>query len=333
MAIISSLLIINNDFDLPGFANQRKNAMVALAACSAPSITYLAKEFYGTNRSLAQRLDILEVLEKACMECSKAARVRHHTTPASSGSSRPAPTDEGRAPPHAAPGNADAAFVAGKTRRWGYALHPRKDAGAPVGPVQMGLSEAGEGAGTSGAWSAARQASRGWWSHPQLGPPLCFFSLVGGLESRMSPTAAVLVGGQPSRQVQASSGAVAVDMFGDDHLLLGRLLATLGTVLEAAALHPAADRMAAALVSLVMLPAVRFHSHAYVRRCALLALSRVVVALRPEVICTDFSELLDEWRQWLLSVHDGDADEQARDLAVSILLLLKDRLSGMSEQP
>jgi Telomere length regulation protein len=77
-----------------------------------------------------------------------------------------------------------------------------------------------------------------------------------------------------------------VDLFGRDHFVLGRLLATLGTFLEASQQSLEAAPLAAAVIELIKGQNVHDNEEPYVRRAALMAASHACMAVPPGVIAT-----------------------------------------------
>ncbi|XP_076998372.1 telomere length regulation protein TEL2 homolog [Tamandua tetradactyla] len=114
---------------------------------------------------------------------------------------------------------------------------------------------------------------------------------------------------------------VTFDLLGDDHLVLGRLLHSLASLMYLAANATVAVPMAKALLELVW--ALRFHVDAYVRQGLLCAVSSVLLGAPATRLCRDLLEELLEVRSWLADVAEGDTDGDCRRLAVQALLLLE----------
>ncbi|KAL4542152.1 hypothetical protein Ndes2526B_g06634 [Nannochloris sp. 'desiccata'] len=77
-----------------------------------------------------------------------------------------------------------------------------------------------------------------------------------------------------------------VDLFGRDHFILGRLLATLGAFLEASQQSLEAAPLASAVIELIKGQNVHNNEEPYVRRAALMAASHACMAVPPGAIST-----------------------------------------------
>ncbi|KAK9822493.1 hypothetical protein WJX81_003452 [Elliptochloris bilobata] len=130
-----------------------------------------------------------------------------------------------------------------------------------------------------------------------------------------------------------------VDLFGRDALLLGRLLTTLGTLVECAAPAPVTAHLAAAVLELLSAPSVHAHPQPFVRRSALVAASQVVGALPSARLAgalaggpggeSDLGLLTRlEWlRGWAARAAQADEDGHCRLLA-SACLSMQGRLAA-----
>ncbi|XP_054991407.1 telomere length regulation protein TEL2 homolog isoform X2 [Sorex araneus] len=114
---------------------------------------------------------------------------------------------------------------------------------------------------------------------------------------------------------------VTFDLLGDDSLVLGRLVHTLGALMYLSVNTAAAAAMGKALLELVW--ALRFHSDTYVRRGLLSAVSSVLLSVPAERLLGDLPEELLEAGAWLADVAEQDPDEDCRLLAMKALLLLR----------
>eukprot|EP00873_Tetraselmis_striata_P019947 jgi/Tetstr1/440211/TSEL_028562.t1 len=121
-----------------------------------------------------------------------------------------------------------------------------------------------------------------------------------------------------------------VDLLGRDFLVLGHLLVTLGTFVEAAAPGSNATQGAAAMLELLQQTPLHAHQQPFVRRCALLAASQVLDALPPARLAASLSSggadsdpMLGQLKwlhEWVEKTQLEDADEQCRMLAMACLM-------------
>uniref|UniRef100_A0A3B3XJ05 Telomere length regulation protein TEL2 homolog n=1 Tax=Poecilia mexicana TaxID=48701 RepID=A0A3B3XJ05_9TELE len=113
---------------------------------------------------------------------------------------------------------------------------------------------------------------------------------------------------------------VTFDLLGSDHLVLGRLIHTLGLFMHLAVNAP----MGAALLDFVW--AVRYHADQTVRRGVLFAVCSVFLSMPSQALMMDLSQQLLETRTWLADVAEVDPDADCRNLAVQSLVLLDQNL-------
>ncbi|KAF7204608.1 telomere length regulation protein TEL2 homolog [Nothobranchius furzeri] len=113
---------------------------------------------------------------------------------------------------------------------------------------------------------------------------------------------------------------VTFDLLGSDHLVLGRLIHTLGLFMHLAVNAPMAAQMGCALLDFVW--AVRYHADQMVRRGVLFAVCSVFLSMPSQNILLDLSDQLFETRTWLADVAEGDPDADCRSLAMQSLVLL-----------
>uniref|UniRef100_A0A8C9YRE6 Telomere length regulation protein TEL2 homolog n=1 Tax=Sander lucioperca TaxID=283035 RepID=A0A8C9YRE6_SANLU len=113
---------------------------------------------------------------------------------------------------------------------------------------------------------------------------------------------------------------VTFDLLGGDHLVLGRLIHTLGLFMHLAINAPIAAQMGCALLDFVW--AVRYHVDQMVRRGVLFAVCSVFLSMPSQNLLVDLSDQLFETRKWLADVAEGDPDADCRNLAVQSLVLL-----------
>lgn len=124
---------------------------------------------------------------------------------------------------------------------------------------------------------------------------------------------------------------VTFDMLGSDHLVLGKLILTLGHFMHLAVNAPIASQMGCALLDFVW--AVRYHVDQMVRRGVLFAVFSVFLSMPTGNLLVDLGELLFETRTWLADVAEGDVDAECRSLAVQSLVLLDKNLKGHLQDP
>ncbi|XP_070707746.1 telomere length regulation protein TEL2 homolog [Pempheris klunzingeri] len=113
---------------------------------------------------------------------------------------------------------------------------------------------------------------------------------------------------------------VTFDLLGSDHLILGRLIHTLGLFMHLAVNAPIAVQMGRALLDFVW--ALRYHVDQMVRRGVLFAVCSVFLSMNSQNLLVDLSDQLFETRTWLADVAEGDPDADCRSLAVQSLVLL-----------
>ncbi|XP_019614790.1 PREDICTED: telomere length regulation protein TEL2 homolog [Branchiostoma belcheri] len=115
-----------------------------------------------------------------------------------------------------------------------------------------------------------------------------------------------------------------LDMLGEDALVLGRLVYSLGAILYAAANTMVARQMAKSLLEFVWV--LRFHTEPYVRQSLLFAVSMVILSVPAHVLTSDLQEEIVEGQQWLQDVLEKDTDAECQKLAVQTLMLLQNTL-------
>uniref|UniRef100_A0A8C7PXY9 Telomere length regulation protein TEL2 homolog n=1 Tax=Oncorhynchus mykiss TaxID=8022 RepID=A0A8C7PXY9_ONCMY len=117
---------------------------------------------------------------------------------------------------------------------------------------------------------------------------------------------------------------VTFDLLGGDHLVLGRLIHTLGLLMHLAVNAPVATQMGRALLDFVW--AVRYHVDQMVRRGVLFAVCSIFLSMPSQSLLVELSDQLFETRAWLADVAEGDPDTDCRNLAVQSLVLLEKSL-------
>uniref|UniRef100_A0A3P8SEQ0 Telomere length regulation protein TEL2 homolog n=1 Tax=Amphiprion percula TaxID=161767 RepID=A0A3P8SEQ0_AMPPE len=125
---------------------------------------------------------------------------------------------------------------------------------------------------------------------------------------------------------------VTFDLLGSDHLVLGRLIHTLGLFMHLAVNAPViAAQMGCALLDFVW--AVRYHVDQMVRRGVLFAICSVFLSMPSQNLLVDLSDQLFETRAWLADVAEGDPDADCRNLAVQSLVLLDRSVKKQLQDP
>ncbi|KAM6963508.1 telomere length regulation protein TEL2 homolog [Tautogolabrus adspersus] len=124
---------------------------------------------------------------------------------------------------------------------------------------------------------------------------------------------------------------VTFDLLGSDHLVLGRLIHTLGLFMHLAANAPIAAQMGRALLDFVW--ALRYHVDQMVRRGVLFAVCSVFLSVNSQNLLVDLSDQLFETRTWLADVAEGDPDADCRSLAVQSLVLMDKSLKKQLQDP
>ncbi|XP_039992125.1 telomere length regulation protein TEL2 homolog isoform X2 [Xiphias gladius] len=124
---------------------------------------------------------------------------------------------------------------------------------------------------------------------------------------------------------------VTFDLLGSDHLVLGRLIHTLGLFMHLAVNAPIAAQMGRALLDFVWV--VRYHVDQMVRRGVLFAVCSVFLSMPSQNLLLDLSDQLFETRTWLADVAEGDPDADCRSLAVQSLVLLDKSLKKQLQDP
>nr|XP_020462027.1 telomere length regulation protein TEL2 homolog [Monopterus albus]XP_020462029.1 telomere length regulation protein TEL2 homolog [Monopterus albus] len=124
---------------------------------------------------------------------------------------------------------------------------------------------------------------------------------------------------------------VTFDLLGSDHLVLGRLIHTLGLLMNLAVNAPIATQMGRALLDFVW--AVRYHVDQVVRRGVLFAVCSVFLSMPGQNLLLDLSDHLFETRAWLEDVAEGDPDADCRSLAIQSLVLLDKSLKKQLQEP
>ncbi|XP_077358573.1 telomere length regulation protein TEL2 homolog isoform X2 [Festucalex cinctus] len=124
---------------------------------------------------------------------------------------------------------------------------------------------------------------------------------------------------------------VTFDLLGSDHMVLGRLIHTLGVFMHLAVNAPVAAQMGHALLDFVW--AVRYHTDQMVRRGVLFAVCSIFMSMPSQNLLVDLANQLFEARSWLADVAEGDLDADCRSLAMQSLVLLDKSLKKQLQSP
>ncbi|NXG25123.1 TELO2 protein, partial [Grallaria varia] len=121
------------------------------------------------------------------------------------------------------------------------------------------------------------------------------------------------------------------DLLGEDHLVLGRLVHTLGVLMYLAVNTVAVTAMGKALLEFVW--TLRFHMDSYVRQGLLSCISSLLLSVPAQLLLTDMTEELLETQSWLGDVVEKDPDGDCRRLALQNLLLLENLKKKLEAVP
>lgn len=113
-----------------------------------------------------------------------------------------------------------------------------------------------------------------------------------------------------------------LDLLGDDALVLGRLIYTLGILMYSARETPIARNMGTALLEFTW--ALKYHQEAFVRQALIFAQAMVAVSVPSSTLMNDASGELFELHDWLKTVVQGDNDADSVKAALQTLVLLED---------
>ena len=112
------------------------------------------------------------------------------------------------------------------------------------------------------------------------------------------------------------------DLLGDDCMVLGLLTYSLGNMMYYAQGLPVVQNMAKSLLEFVWV--LRYHNDAYVRQGLLFSLAMVIVTVPAFFLVTEVQNELTECQQWLENVLHNDPSNECRELALQILVSIRD---------
>lgn len=113
-----------------------------------------------------------------------------------------------------------------------------------------------------------------------------------------------------------------LDLLGDDTLVLGRFVYTLGIIMYSARETPAARNMGVALLEFTW--ALRYHKEAFVRQALIFAQAMVAVSVPSSTLMSDAPGELFELHDWLKTTVQSDTDADSVKAALQTLVLLED---------
>ncbi|CAI9560405.1 unnamed protein product [Staurois parvus] len=113
---------------------------------------------------------------------------------------------------------------------------------------------------------------------------------------------------------------VTFNLLGENHLMLGRLVHTLGILLHLAKNAMVVSQMGKALLEFVWV--LHYHTDPFVRQGLLFCVSTVLLSVPWERLMTDMAEEVLEMKCWLADVAEKDPNEGCRRLAVNGLILM-----------
>ncbi len=111
------------------------------------------------------------------------------------------------------------------------------------------------------------------------------------------------------------------DLLGDDHLLLSRLLYTLGIILHSATHAPVMRQMASALFEFLW--AFQYHPEMSVRRAIIFCISMLFLSVDSAILLAEFQSELIEARDWLQCVMSEGIDEEGQKMAIQALMIME----------
>lgn len=111
------------------------------------------------------------------------------------------------------------------------------------------------------------------------------------------------------------------DLIGEDSLVLGRLVYTLGVIMYCAVNTMEAKKMGATLLEYVWV--LRLHTDRMVCHAILFAVSMVMLSVPAHILLSDLQTEVMEMKNWLEDVVEKSIDKESRKLAVQCLMLME----------
>lgn len=113
-----------------------------------------------------------------------------------------------------------------------------------------------------------------------------------------------------------------LDLLGDDTLVLGRLVYTLGIIMYSARETPIARNMGVALLEFTW--ALKYHEEAFVHQALIFAQAMVAVSVPSSTLMSDAPGELFELHNWLKTTVESDTDVDSVKAALQTLFLLEE---------
>ena len=113
-----------------------------------------------------------------------------------------------------------------------------------------------------------------------------------------------------------------LDLLGDDTLVLGRLVYTLGIIMYSARETPIARNMGVTLLEFTW--ALKYHKEAFVRQALIFAQAMVAVSVPSSTLMSDAPGELFELHNWLKTTVESDTDVDSVKAALQTLVLLEE---------
>ncbi|XP_020625215.1 telomere length regulation protein TEL2 homolog [Orbicella faveolata] len=113
-----------------------------------------------------------------------------------------------------------------------------------------------------------------------------------------------------------------LDLLGDDTLVLGRLVYTLGIIMYSARDTPVARNMGVALLEFTW--ALKYHKEPFVRQALIFAQAMVAVSVPSSTLMSDAPGELFELHNWLKTTVESDTDVDSVKAALQTLVLLEE---------
>ncbi|XP_075035597.1 telomere length regulation protein TEL2 homolog [Mixophyes fleayi] len=124
---------------------------------------------------------------------------------------------------------------------------------------------------------------------------------------------------------------VTFDLLGEDRLILGRLVHTLGIVMHLSLNATVASQMGKALLEFVWI--LRFHIDQFVRQGLLFCVASILLSVPWELLMTDMADEILEMKCWMEDVAEKDPDDDCRHLAMNGLLLMEKLRNNIQTAP
>eukprot|EP00117_Sycon_ciliatum_P015974 scpid21366/ scgid15601/ Telomere length regulation protein TEL2 homolog len=302
--LIKILLHLDDEYSLDGFVAYRFRSMIAVTVhCPKQVAAYLTGEFYAINYNLRQRMDMLDVLERAAQELSSPSKSLQSSSAARSLVSIAGPGD---LPSSAA--DISSTFASGTSTS--------RHSGSTMAVAISGMSKSPQG---NEDWRATverrvAQKTRRFAHASGQGPQATAsrFSAVAGLF--FFPLMAKFDGGLST-----------LSLLGSDFLVLGRLIFTLGSILHCAAHSPISRSMAGALLEFLW--ALRRHAEPFMRQSVLFAHCMILCSVDGQFLLEDHPREMADCHSWLADCLSSDPDEECRKLACHAMPMLENILS------